>query len=74
MGILKKIDTKFEQAGKNYRKAKEDTKNIRKTGSKIFNLIIPPKKKLQSAKAKPKERSRTTVIKKGNITCTCKSK
>lgn len=73
MGILKKIDRSIEQAEKKYRKAKEDTKNIRKTGSKIFDIIIPPRKKTKSAKAKPKEKSKTTVIKKGNITCTCKS-
>lgn len=74
MGILKKIDKGIERAEKKYRKTKEDTKNIRKTGAKIFDFIIPPKRKEKGVKAKSKEKSKTTVIKKGNITCTCKSK
>lgn len=54
MGILKNIDKGVEQANEKYQKAKEDTKNIRKMGSKIFDIIIPPTRKGKPAKAKIK--------------------
>jgi len=81
MGFLKKIDKGIERAETKYHKTKEDTKNIRKTGSKIFDFILPPLKKKEK-KTTTKKRTKATTVRKGktttytsgNIKCKCTSK
>ncbi len=69
MSFFKKIDKGVAKAEKKYHEVERDTRNIRKTGMKIVDYIIPPpKKKGKSVSMSGKK------VKIGDCTCTCPKK